>query len=72
MSSGGTRIWVDAGSGTLGPLQRHVRLEELDAIWISHLHADHSADLLTAYSAHRPAARSNRPSPSPSCTTDIR
>lgn len=49
VSSGNTRIWVDAGSGTLGPLQRHVRLDELDAIWISHLHADHSADLLTAY-----------------------
>lgn len=49
VSGGGTRIWVDAGSGTLGPLQRHVRLDELDAIWISHLHADHSADLLTAY-----------------------
>jgi len=49
VSSGETRIWVDAGSGTLGPLQRHVRLDELDAIWISHLHADHSADLLTAY-----------------------
>ncbi|MGV4925958.1 MBL fold metallo-hydrolase [Streptomyces sp. BHT-5-2] len=28
---------------------RHDR--ELDAIWISHLHADHSADLLTAYYA---------------------
>ncbi|MFK4068967.1 MBL fold metallo-hydrolase [Streptomyces sp. NPDC029674] len=49
VSSGDTHIWVDAGSGTLGPLQRHVRLDELDAIWISHLHADHSADLLTAY-----------------------
>lgn len=51
VSSGDTRIWVDAGSGTLGPLQRHVRLGELDAIWVSHLHADHSADLLTAYYA---------------------
>ncbi|MEV0254579.1 MBL fold metallo-hydrolase [Streptomyces sp. NPDC050732] len=49
VSSGDTHIWMDAGSGTLGPLQRHVRLDELDAIWISHLHADHSADLLTAY-----------------------
>ncbi|NEC52799.1 MBL fold metallo-hydrolase [Actinospica acidiphila] len=49
VSSGGARIWMDAGSGTLGPLQRYVRLDELDAIWISHLHADHSADLLTAY-----------------------
>ncbi|MFJ9679576.1 MBL fold metallo-hydrolase [Streptomyces sp. NPDC101194] len=51
VSSGDTRIWVDAGSGTLAQLQRHVRLDELDAIWISHLHADHSADLLTAYYA---------------------
>src|SRR5690242_13592046 len=49
VSSGDTHVWVDAGSGTLGPLQRYVRLDELDAIWVSHLHADHSADLLTAY-----------------------
>lgn len=49
VSSGDTRIWMDAGTGTLGALQRHVRLDELDAIWISHLHADHCADLLTAY-----------------------
>ncbi|MGW1293656.1 MBL fold metallo-hydrolase [Streptomyces sp. NPDC002533] len=49
VSGGGARVWVDAGSGTLAELQRHVRLDELDAIWVSHLHADHSADLLTAY-----------------------
>jgi ribonuclease BN (tRNA processing enzyme) len=49
VSSGDTRVWMDAGSGTLAQLQRHVRLDELGAIWISHLHADHSADLLTAY-----------------------
>lgn len=46
-----TRVWMDAGTGTLGPLQRHTRLEDLDAIWISHLHADHTADLLTTYYA---------------------
>ncbi|MEU4833214.1 MBL fold metallo-hydrolase [Streptosporangium sp. NPDC023615] len=49
VSCGGTRVWMDAGSGTLARLRRHVRLDELDAIWISHMHADHSADLLTAY-----------------------
>ncbi|MEV7520503.1 MBL fold metallo-hydrolase [Streptomyces sp. NPDC091371] len=49
VSGGGTRVWVDAGTGTLAQLRRHVRLDELDAIWISHLHADHTADLLTAY-----------------------
>jgi ribonuclease BN (tRNA processing enzyme) len=49
LSTADTRVWVDAGTGTLGALQRHVRLDEVDAIWISHLHADHTADLLTAY-----------------------
>jgi ribonuclease BN (tRNA processing enzyme) len=51
VSNEDTRVWMDAGTGTLGPLQRHTRLQDLDAIWISHLHADHSADLLTAYYA---------------------
>ncbi|MFJ9579269.1 MBL fold metallo-hydrolase [Streptomyces sp. NPDC101191] len=49
VEGGGVRVWVDAGSGTLGELRRYVGLDELDAVWISHLHADHSADLLTAY-----------------------
>ncbi|MQY08217.1 MBL fold metallo-hydrolase [Actinomadura macrotermitis] len=49
MSHGTTRLWMDAGTGTLAELQRHTRLDELDGIWISHLHADHCADLLTAY-----------------------
>ncbi|OLT31769.1 MBL fold metallo-hydrolase [Actinomadura sp. CNU-125] len=49
ISAGETRLWTDAGSGTLGELRRHVRLDELDGVWISHLHADHAADLLTAY-----------------------
>ncbi|MES2170341.1 MAG: MBL fold metallo-hydrolase [Actinomycetota bacterium] len=48
-----TNIWVDAGTGTLAELQRHIALGDLDAIWISHAHADHSADLLTAYYALR-------------------
>ncbi|WP_213815527.1 MBL fold metallo-hydrolase [Glaciihabitans sp. dw_435] len=51
VTSGSTRLWLEAGSGTIGPLQQHVRLDEIDAIWISHLHADHSADLLAAYYA---------------------
>ncbi|MHC5794580.1 MBL fold metallo-hydrolase [Lacisediminihabitans sp. FW035] len=50
---GATSIWADAGTGTLAELQRHLRLAELDAIWISHAHADHTADLLTAFYALR-------------------
>ncbi len=49
VSCGDVRVWLDAGSGTLGALRRYTRLDELSAIWISHLHADHAADLLTAY-----------------------
>jgi ribonuclease BN (tRNA processing enzyme) len=50
---GKTSIWVDAGTGTLAELQRHVALDGLDEIWISHAHADHAADLLTAFYALR-------------------
>ncbi|MFC9622322.1 hypothetical protein ACFTXM_20795 [Streptomyces sp. NPDC056930] len=44
VSIGDTRVRMDAGSGTLAQLQRHVQLDELDTIRISHLHAEHSAD----------------------------
>ncbi|MGW0463884.1 MBL fold metallo-hydrolase [Streptomyces sp. NPDC003027] len=49
LEGGGVRVWVDAGSGTLGELRRYAGLAQVDAVWISHLHADHCADLLTAY-----------------------
>ncbi|QWT24692.1 MBL fold metallo-hydrolase [Subtercola sp. PAMC28395] len=48
-----TTIWIDAGTGTLAELQRSTRVDEIDAIWISHRHADHTADLLVAYYALR-------------------
>jgi ribonuclease BN (tRNA processing enzyme) len=51
VTSGGASIWIDAGTGTLAELQRHTPLETLDAIFISHRHADHAADLLVAYYA---------------------
>ncbi|MGW0335357.1 MBL fold metallo-hydrolase [Streptomyces sp. NPDC003011] len=44
----GADVWVDAGPGTFAELQRHTDPARLDAVWISHLHADHSADLLSA------------------------
>ncbi|WP_181871663.1 MBL fold metallo-hydrolase [Sphaerisporangium album] len=44
-------VWVDAGPGTFAELQRHVGLADIDAIWISHLHPDHCADLLSAWNA---------------------
>jgi ribonuclease BN (tRNA processing enzyme) len=43
--SGGTSLWMDAGSGSLGNLQLHVGLDSLDAVVLSHEHVDHWQDL---------------------------
>ena len=48
----GFRLVVDLGAGALGPLQRHVGLLDVDAVYISHLHSDHCIDLV-AYSYAR-------------------
>jgi ribonuclease BN (tRNA processing enzyme) len=48
----GYRLVVDLGSGALGNLQRHCDVLDVDAIYISHLHADHCIDLV-AYSYAR-------------------
>ncbi|WP_326650141.1 MULTISPECIES: MBL fold metallo-hydrolase [unclassified Streptomyces] len=41
----GFRLLLDMGNGALGELQRHVGLYDLDAIFLSHLHADHCIDM---------------------------
>jgi len=38
-------VWLDAGPGTLGELQRHCSLGDLDAIVLSHAHPDHWLEL---------------------------
>ncbi len=43
------RLVLDLGSGALGPLQQHVGLDEVDAVALSHLHADHCLDLCGLY-----------------------
>ena len=45
VDDGRTRIWLDAGSGTLANLQHHLALDQLDAVVISHGHPDHWSDL---------------------------
>jgi ribonuclease BN (tRNA processing enzyme) len=49
----GYRVVLDLGNGALGPLQRHVAIEDIDAIVLSHLHADHCMDLCGYYVARR-------------------
>jgi ribonuclease BN (tRNA processing enzyme) len=48
----GFRLVIDMGAGSLGQLQKHIGLLDVDAVYISHLHADHCIDLV-AYSYAR-------------------
>lgn len=41
----GFRLLLDMGSGGLSALQRHARLDQIDAVCVSHLHSDHCVDL---------------------------
>ena len=49
--SSSTTIWLDAGSGSLANLQRHVDILDVDAVVLSHEHPDHTADLAGFYVA---------------------
>lgn len=59
IEEGGVRLLLDCGNGVLGKLREVCELTELDAIVISHLHADHFIDLVPcSYAlAHSPLAR---------------
>lgn len=43
------RILLDLGSGALGALQRHIDPLSIDALFVSHLHADHFFDISGYY-----------------------
>lgn len=50
------RLWsivLDLGSGALGPLQRHLSPDQLDAVVLTHLHPDHCVDLCGLYVSRR-------------------
>jgi glutamate racemase len=46
-------LLLDLGNGALGPLQRHRSLYEIDAVCLTHLHADHCLDLCGYWVARR-------------------
>lgn len=58
---GETRILLDLGNGALGQLQRYVDIYDIDAIFISHLHIDHCADVGSYYVARRYCGGGNAP-----------
>jgi ribonuclease BN (tRNA processing enzyme) len=47
----GFRMLLDLGNGSLGALQRHIGLYDVDAICLSHLHADHCLDMCSYHVA---------------------
>jgi len=49
----GFALWQDLGTGTMANLQRHVDLREVDAVAVSHVHADHFVDLFPFFYARR-------------------
>lgn len=51
LRAGRAEVLVDAGPGTVAALQRHTAPERLGAVWVSHLHADHMADLVSLFYA---------------------
>lgn len=52
----GTSVVLDLGNGALGALQHHLDPFEVSALLLSHLHADHCADVagLTVYRRYHP------------------
>jgi ribonuclease BN (tRNA processing enzyme) len=45
IDTGDFRLVLDLGNGAVGALQRYARLTGIDAICLSHLHADHCLDM---------------------------
>lgn len=60
----GFRMMIDCGYGAIGALQRHGGLLDLDAVVLSHLHADHCIDLV-GYAYARCYHPTERPAPLP-------
>lgn len=53
LRTGGTQVLVDCGYGSTGNLYRLARVDDLDAIVLTHAHPDHCVDLLGIYYALR-------------------
>ena len=53
VEAGGFRLLLDFGTGSLSTLQRFVGLNDIDAILLTHLHADHVLDACSYVGARR-------------------
>jgi ribonuclease BN (tRNA processing enzyme) len=57
----GFRLVIDMGNGALGALQKYAGLFDIDAVCLSHLHADHCSDLYAYQIARQIAPEGPRP-----------
>ncbi|NSW90541.1 MAG: MBL fold metallo-hydrolase [Firmicutes bacterium] len=46
VQEGENNILIDCGSGVLSNLQKAIRIEDIDAVILTHLHNDHMSDML--------------------------
>jgi ribonuclease BN (tRNA processing enzyme) len=53
LEHGDAKLWLDAGSGTFAELQRAADFTRVDALVLSHVHADHCADVYPLHVAIR-------------------
>lgn len=63
VEDGDHAVWVDAGSGTFAALASHIDPRDLDAIVLSHAHADHCLDVLAFYYAMKYGEEAFQPIP---------
>ncbi len=56
----GFRVLLDLGNGAFGPLQALVDPATIDAVYLSHLHADHCLDVAPLVVWHRYSGRASR------------
>lgn len=53
LEHGAAKLWLDAGNGTFAELQRAADFTGIDALVLSHVHADHCADVYPLHVALR-------------------
>ena len=51
VSHEGAHIWLDAGTGTFANLQKHIAINDITAVLITHGHPDHFVDVIPAFYA---------------------
>jgi ribonuclease BN (tRNA processing enzyme) len=51
--AGGTTLWLDCGNGSFANLQQHARVEDIDAVVITHGHPDHCVDIYSLHVLYR-------------------